>query len=106
MKTLEKLEEPQDPTPAYEPTGRNTCDVCSVARAYVRVTKTIEGKEKDLEFCAHHYNAFEPSLMGDHWAVQDRRDLLRMQVEAYKNPTPEPEKKADPKGKHPSGTKR
>ncbi len=52
------------------------CDGCG-AEAWVSVKKTVEDVKKQLDFCAHHYNANSIILHAEGWAISaDERELI------------------------------
>lgn len=48
------------------------CDAACPAEAIFRVDSTAS--ERHLFFCAHHYDAHEPALVGAAWKIQQLRE--------------------------------
>lgn len=55
------------------------CDRCGAAaqvRMHYPPTREEPKRKGELEFCAHHYRAHLPELLGDGWAVAVHTELV------------------------------
>lgn len=69
--TTAERPEPADKLPKLKVADR--CDHCN-AQAFVR---TQNAKDHILDFCSHHYNSYQASLIGQGFqAVEDKRDFI------------------------------
>lgn len=58
------------------------CDKCGAAaqvRMHFPPTREHPKRRGELEFCAHHYRANLPELLGDGWAVAVQTELVESQ---------------------------
>lgn len=80
------MEQPETSDWTRNLTVMDRCDGCS-AQAFVRVRKVVDGQERVLLFCGHHFKRYELQLTADGWEVDDFRHLINESPSVSANAT-------------------